>query len=166
VVDVPRGNVRRLLDDELVEALRLHPAVLVVGPRASGRTTTARQYAASIVRLDRPAEAAAFQADADAALATLAEPVLLDEWQTVPELLGAVERAVDEHADRGAGLALPMMVGELPSVCFGIRVGRSADVLGGSAWCGAACKTRGVWGTATPNVVVGRMCRPVSSRSC
>lgn len=72
-----------------------------MGPRASGKTTTARQYAASIVRLDRPAEAAAFKADADAALATLDEPVLLDEWQAVPELLGAVKRAVDEDSRPG-----------------------------------------------------------------
>lgn len=95
------GYVRRLLDGELTEALRVHPAILVVGPRASGKTTTARRYAASIVRLDRPAEAAAFQADADAALAMFDEPVLLDEWQAVPELLAAVKRAVDEDSRPG-----------------------------------------------------------------
>lgn len=88
--------VHRVLDGELAAALQVHPAVLVVGPRASGKTTTARRYAASIVRLDRPAEAAAFLADPDAALATFEEPVLLDEWQLVPSLLGAVKRAVDD----------------------------------------------------------------------
>lgn len=93
--------MRRLLDDELAEVLRVHPAVLVVGPRAAGKTTTARQYAASIVRLDRPAEAAAFHADADAALATFDGPVLLDEWQEVPHLLGAVKRAVDDDSRPG-----------------------------------------------------------------
>lgn len=98
---MPSSYVRRLLDDQLTEALQVHPAMLVVGPRASGKTTTALQYAASIVRLDRPAEAAAFRADADAALATFDEPVLLDEWQAVPELLGAVKRAVDEDSRPG-----------------------------------------------------------------
>jgi uncharacterized protein len=101
VADVPSGYVRRFLDDELAEALRVHPAVLVVGPRACGKTTTARRYAASVVRLDRPAEAAAFMADADAALATFDEPVLLDEWQAVPGLLGAVKRAVDDDSRPG-----------------------------------------------------------------
>lgn len=47
------------------------------------------------MRLDRPAEAAAFRADPDAALHGLPEPVLLDEWQAVPEVLGAVKRSVD-----------------------------------------------------------------------
>lgn len=79
----------------------MHPAVLVVGPRASGKTTTARRYAASVVRLDRPAEAAAFVADADVALAAFDEPVLLDEWQAVPGLLGAVKRAVDDDSRPG-----------------------------------------------------------------
>jgi len=81
--------------------LSVHPAVLVVGPRASGKTTTARRYAASVVRLDRPAEAAAFEADPDAALSTMDEPVLLDEWQAVPEVLGAVKRAVDDDSRPG-----------------------------------------------------------------
>lgn len=71
------------------------PAILVSGPRASGKTTTALQHAATVVRLDREAEAGAFTADPDAALRGLAEPVLLDEWQAVPAVLGAVKRAVD-----------------------------------------------------------------------
>jgi predicted AAA+ superfamily ATPase len=93
--------VRRLIDDELTDALRVHPATVIVGPRACGKTTTARRYAASIVRLDRPAEAAAFRADADAALAGLDEPILLDEWQAVPDVLGAIKRAVDDDSRAG-----------------------------------------------------------------
>lgn len=71
------------------------PGVLLVGPRASGKTTTAARLAASVVRLDRPAEAAVFQADPDAALRGLEEPVLVDEWQVVPEVLGALKRSID-----------------------------------------------------------------------
>ena len=93
--------VRRLIDDDLPQLLAAHPAVLLVGPRAAGKTTTARRYAASVVRLDRPAEAAAFAADPDAALARVHEPVLLDEWQAVPEVLGAVKRAVDDDSRPG-----------------------------------------------------------------
>lgn len=59
------------------------------------------QLADSVVRLDRPAEAAAFMADPDAALAAQREPVLLDEWQAAPGVLGAVKRAVDAEPRGG-----------------------------------------------------------------
>jgi len=91
----------RLIDGLLVELLAELPAVLVVGPRATGKTTTAARHAATVVRLDRPAEAAAFNADADVALDGLPEPVLLDEWQEVPAVLGAVKRAVDRESRPG-----------------------------------------------------------------
>lgn len=74
---------------------------MVTGPRATGKTTTAQRHAATVVRLDRSAEAAAFRADPDVALAELEEPVLLDEWQEVPEILGAVKRAVDDDPRSG-----------------------------------------------------------------
>jgi uncharacterized protein len=75
--------------------------VLVAGPRACGKTTSAGQISASTIRLDRADEAAAVRADVDLALVTSSdhEPVLIDEWQFVPEILGAVKRAVD-HDDR------------------------------------------------------------------
>lgn len=85
----------RLVDNLLGRALRELPALLLVGPRAVGKTTTAARHAASVVRLDRQAEAVAFRADPDAALRNMKEPVLLDEWQVVPAVLGAVKRAVD-----------------------------------------------------------------------
>ena len=74
---------------------------MLLGPRAAGKTTTARRLAASTVRLDRQLEAAAFESDPDAALRGLHEPVLLDEWQAVPGVLGAVKRAVDEDSRPG-----------------------------------------------------------------
>lgn len=40
-------------------------------------------------------------ADPDAALIGLEEPVLIDEWQVVPEVLGAVKRAVDDDPRPG-----------------------------------------------------------------
>lgn len=92
---------RRLVDRTLAELLKELPAVLIVGPRASGKTTTALRQARSAVRLDRPAEAMAFEADPDAALKGLAEPILLDEWQAVPQVLGAVKRAVDRDSRAG-----------------------------------------------------------------
>lgn len=91
----------RLIDAVLREVLAEVPAVMVAGPRACGKTTSAAQVAASTIRLDRTDEAAAVRADVDAALMVPSEeePVLIDEWQFVPEILGAVKRAVD-HTDR------------------------------------------------------------------
>jgi len=85
----------RAADRLIRELLAELPALLIVGPRATGKTTTASRHAATIIRLDRPAEAAAFSADPDAALRGLDEPLLLDEGQAVAEVLGAVKRAVD-----------------------------------------------------------------------
>ena len=84
-----------MVDAILTSLLDQLPAVSVTGPRATGKTTTAGRRAATVVRLDREAEAAAFRADPDVALRALPEPVLLDEWQEVPGVLGAVKRAVD-----------------------------------------------------------------------
>ena len=78
-----------LIDGRLTELLGAVPAVLINGPRAAGKTTTARQHAASEVHLDQPIRAEAFRADPDAALLGRPEPVLLDEWQEVPAVLGA-----------------------------------------------------------------------------
>lgn len=86
--------VPRLVDSLLEEYLAELPAVMVVGPRACGKTTTAARLARSIVRLDSD-DAAAFRASPDAALRGRDEPLLLDEWQMVPEVLAAVKRAVD-----------------------------------------------------------------------
>jgi predicted AAA+ superfamily ATPase len=96
----------RLVDERLGAVLARFPAALILGPRASGKTTTARRIAADVVELDDPPQAVPFQADPTAALRYRLEradgPVLLDEWQVVPEVLGAVKRAVDGGAGPGS----------------------------------------------------------------
>ena len=91
----------RLVDALLAELLQELPAILIAGPRAVGKTTTARRFARTVIRLDRDAEAAAFRADPDIALRGLQEPVLLNEWQAVPSVLGALKRAVDDDPRPG-----------------------------------------------------------------
>ena len=91
----------RLVDPWIAEILASAPAVMVTGARATGKTTTALRHAASVVRLDNDREAAPFRADPDAALRDRPEPVLLDEWQECPEVLGAVKRAVDTERRPG-----------------------------------------------------------------
>lgn len=91
----------RLVDPLVEELFSQLSALMLIGPRAAGKTTSAARRAATTVRLDREAEAAAFTADPDAALRGLPEPVLLDEWQAVPGVLGAVKRAVDAEPRPG-----------------------------------------------------------------
>jgi predicted AAA+ superfamily ATPase len=93
--------IPRLVDGLVSSLLASAPAIMLTGPRATGKTTTASQHVSDIVRLDRPGEAAAFRADPDAALAAQATPLLVDEWQVVPEVLGAIKRAVDEDSRPG-----------------------------------------------------------------
>lgn len=91
----------RLVDPLLRDLMTQVPAVLLTGPRAAGKTTTARQHAEHVIRLDRPAERDAMAADPDAVIRSMSGALLIDEWQVVPDVLGAVKRAVDD--DRGAG---------------------------------------------------------------
>ncbi len=91
----------RLADAPLQALLQEVPAVMVTGPRAAGKTTSARRLAADTLRLDDPSVAAAVAANPDAALRRAGEPLLLDEWQEVPQVLGAVKRAVDDDPRPG-----------------------------------------------------------------
>jgi predicted AAA+ superfamily ATPase len=109
---------RRAVEPLLGRLFQEIPAILITGPRASGKTTTAARHAATIVRLDRPSEAVAFRADPDAALRGLAEPVLLDEWQAVPESLGAVKRAVDAAPRPGRFLITGSVRAELDGLAW------------------------------------------------
>lgn len=95
------GYLPRMVDPLLDDVLRGLPAVLVVGPRACGKTTTARRHVQDSLRLDRPADADLVRADPDTALRTRGTPLLVDEWQLVPEVLGAVKRAVDDGSGPG-----------------------------------------------------------------
>jgi predicted AAA+ superfamily ATPase len=107
-------TIEPLIGDLLAEV----PGLLLVGPRATGKTTTAARHAKTIIALDRPAEASAFRADPDSALAGLAEPVLIDEWQTVPEVLGAVKRSIDTDTRPGRYLLTGSVRAELETASW------------------------------------------------
>jgi len=100
-LDLDDAYIPRYIDGALDALLAELPALMLTGPRGCGKTTTALRRAVSVLRLDRPDEAGAFRAAPDAVLAAQSSPVLIDEWQAVPESMGAVKRAVD--ARPGAG---------------------------------------------------------------
>lgn len=104
---------RRAADRVLREMIEDHAAVLVVGPRATGKTTSCEQLAADVIRLGDPQVAAAFRAGASSVLDGLKEPVLIDEWQEVPTSLQALKIAVDTRPDRGRYLVTGSVRGDI-----------------------------------------------------
>jgi hypothetical protein len=92
--------VRRILDDALDDLLAALPAVALQGPKGVGKTATAMRRAQTVVRLDDARQRAVYAADPDR-LHSLTSPVLIDEWQRLPEVWDHVRRAVDDGATAG-----------------------------------------------------------------
>lgn len=96
-----RSYLPRLVDRQIQEDLATAGAVVLEGPKACGKTETARQHAASEVRIDTD-ESAAELAQLDPGLVLDGNvPRLIDEWQLEPRLWNAVRRAVDERGEPG-----------------------------------------------------------------
>jgi predicted AAA+ superfamily ATPase len=91
---------RRTLDLELDQLLDHVPAIAIDGLKAVGKTTTAAQRVRSALLLDDPAVRASVAADPNSILLR-ERPLLVDEWQQVPEVWDVVRRSVD--ADRAGG---------------------------------------------------------------
>lgn len=105
----------RLADRVLADMIVDHSAVLITGPRATGKTTTARQRAQSTVDLTDANTATAVRADPIVTLAARAEPILVDEWQVVPETLTAIKTLVDREPRRGRFIVTGSVRGEVDS---------------------------------------------------
>jgi uncharacterized protein len=87
----------RIVDSELAARLSAAPqAVLIEGPKACGKTETARQVAASEILLDIDASARQAAALDPALVLDGAMPRLIDEWQIEPALWNHVRRWVDD----------------------------------------------------------------------
>ncbi|MCY3607075.1 MAG: ATP-binding protein [Acidimicrobiales bacterium] len=98
---VPAGYRPRVVDREVSETLQASPAVLLDGPRASGKTWTGKRFARSEALLDTlPGARLAASVD-PAGLLDGAVPRLLDEWQQVPGIWNPMRRACDDRAQMG-----------------------------------------------------------------
>lgn len=101
----------RVVDRELTELLASIGAVVIEGPKACGKTETARQVAASEVRLDVDPNARQAAAVDPSLVLQGAAPRLVDEWQLAPGLWNHVRRAVDDRRAVGqfvlTGSAVP-----------------------------------------------------------
>lgn len=90
--------IPRLLDDVLKRRLELYGAILITGPKWCGKSTTAKQYASSVLELQNPRtrennlEIAKNRPDF---LLEGEKPRLIDEWQDAPMLWDAIRYDVD-----------------------------------------------------------------------
>ena len=105
---------KRLVDTILQDKLEAKGAILIEGPKWCGKTTTAAQQAASILRIDNPSEK-----EQNLTLAKINPlrllsgdtPRLIDEWQLAPTLWDTIRYEVDQRAKMGqfilTGSAVP-----------------------------------------------------------
>mgnify|MGYP000544174836 CR=1 FL=1 len=114
---------KRIVDDLLDALMPELPAILLDGPKAVGKTSTAAQRAKTTKRLDRADERNL--AVANPAWITQGEkPILLDEWQRSPDVWGEVKSAVDGDFSGGQYL----LTGSLPGAETHSGAGRITTV--------------------------------------
>jgi len=85
----------------LAERLQSSGAVLIEGARGCGKTETAKQVSASVVRFDAD-EQIKIMMEIDPKTVLVGDtPRLLDEWQEYPQIWNYVRREVDERKQKG-----------------------------------------------------------------
>jgi uncharacterized protein len=112
---VSTDYIPRIADRILEEMISTHRAILIVGPRATGKTTTAGRLAADRVELLQAAQAAAVAADPLVALTDRPAPLLIDEWQVVPSCLQAIKQIVDTTQVPGQFIVTGSVRGDIDS---------------------------------------------------
>ena len=104
----------RIADILLQERLDAFGAVLIEGPKACGKSTTARQQAKSVLVMDDPARRKQYLELANTDISVLLSgdtPRLIDEWQLAPKFWDAIRYTVDQRGKDGqfilTGSAVP-----------------------------------------------------------
>ena len=104
----------RIADDILKRKLEGKGAVVIEGPKWSGKTTTAEQIAASVLYMDDPEHKEQNIAMSELNAKRLLQgntPRLIDEWQLAPKLWDTIRFEVDHRSELGqfilTGSAVP-----------------------------------------------------------
>ena len=102
--------IPRIVDQQISDLVASYPAIVIDGPKAVGKTSSASQVANTVLRVDVPRIKESLENNPDQ-LASADKPVLIDEWQHYPPIWDAVRRFVDDSAQPGsyilAGSAYP-----------------------------------------------------------
>jgi predicted AAA+ superfamily ATPase len=97
--------LHRLIEKTLARAQKTFPAVVLTGPRQSGKSTLLRYFLKpqkpTILSLDEPHTRALMAEDALSFLKRLKRPVVLDEIQYFPDITTYVKILVDENRKPG-----------------------------------------------------------------
>jgi predicted AAA+ superfamily ATPase len=88
------------VDAELDELFGQVPAMALDGPKGVGKTTTAERRAMGLAKLDSKSVRESIAADPALILSRM-RPLLIDEWQKIPEVWDVVRRAVDADPEGG-----------------------------------------------------------------
>ena len=94
----------RIADELLKDKLDTFGAVLIIGPKGCGKTTTAKQQAKSIIEFQdetRRDQYLITARDAPEMLLIGDKPRLFDEWQDAPKIWGSVRKSVDDEQKTG-----------------------------------------------------------------
>lgn len=104
----------RIMDAILEEELEAMGAVLLEGPKACGKTTTAEHAAGSVIYMDDPVRRNQYLQMVDTDITYILSgnvPRLIDEWQLATKIWDAVRFEVDHRRDDGqfilTGSAVP-----------------------------------------------------------
>ncbi|WP_047260534.1 ATP-binding protein [Corynebacterium uterequi] len=93
--------LERAIDQRLDTLEHIFSAVAIEGPKAVGKTETARRRVRNVFRMDVPDDRSRFLAT-NLVEETRRGPILIDEWQLLPESWDMVRRAVDDGAPKGS----------------------------------------------------------------
>jgi hypothetical protein len=97
--------IKRIIDKTISEKMQVVGCVVVRGPKWCGKTTTAEQFAKSVIELQDPVEGAKYREIAENNIKLLLEgnkPRLIDEWQLIPNIWNAIRYDVDKKNATGA----------------------------------------------------------------
>lgn len=93
--------IERIIEKDLKDKMEASGAVLIKGPKSCGKTVTAKQFAKSVLEMDRDKQVPVIMATNPRLLLIGDTPRLIDEWQEQPEIWNYIRHEVDDRKTKG-----------------------------------------------------------------